>query len=608
MDYTYWKPGMDIPEVSELIGIDTETELFVDHNFPPLVCLQAYCPEFAHFVWWEDVPLYLTNLGRNNPHAHYVFHNASFDLGVTDRHETLFAALKEGRLHDTYVIDSLKCIKDMGMVLKGRSLAQVAKRRLGIEVDKDKEIRLTFSRSMNKDNIPEEHMAYAMNDAKITYDIAKVMNYQDFPTEPLKTRMMVALDDISRRGFLTDEAMRIERRDHFQKEVDDADEMLADWGWHAGDKGCSKVFQHILEGVEKDIGVVFPRTEKSGKIQTTDEALEPIEGDPFIDAYKMRQHANKMLSTYLGDKNIDADGRVRTRFNLASTGRTTSSNPNIQNIPRKGGIRGMFIPTPGYLLAAVDYAQLELCALAESCYRRFGGSKLMDTINEGMDCHKYMATFFTGKEIDHITKEERQLAKVANFGYPGGLQPLSFQSYALGYGMKVSLEMAEQARDAWLKAFPEMELHLQGQPDFANNGMYRTKTWTGFERGNCISTEIANTEFQSTSGDGASEMLWQAYLAKLRTVNFIHDELIVEVAKTDKETIIKEVADIDKLMVDSMSSVITHVTIKTEAALMTRWFKEAEEVIDEEGCLMVMTGFTDEHKPKYEPIEQVIAK
>ena len=104
----------------------------------------------------------------------------------------------------------------------------------------------------------------------------------------------------------------------------------------------------------------------------------------------------------------------------------------------------MFIPTPGYIYSAVDYAQLELCALAESCFRRFGSSKLMDTINSGVDCHKYMATFFTGKEITHITKDERQLAKVANFGYPGGLQPDSFRSYALGYGIKVSLEMAER--------------------------------------------------------------------------------------------------------------------------------------------------------------------
>ena len=77
----------------------------------------------------------------------------------------------------------------------------------------------------------------------------------------------------------------------------------------------------------------------------------------------------------------------------------------------------MFIPTPGYLLCSIDYSQLELCGLAESCFRRFGFSKLMDTINSGVDCHKYMGTFYTGKpDIPMITKSERQLAKPANFG------------------------------------------------------------------------------------------------------------------------------------------------------------------------------------------------
>ena len=77
----------------------------------------------------------------------------------------------------------------------------------------------------------------------------------------------------------------------------------------------------------------------------------------------------------------------------------------------------MFIPSPGCVLCSIDYGQLELCGLAESCYRRFGFSKLMETINSGVDCHKYMAMFYTGKKsLDEIEKSERQLAKPANFG------------------------------------------------------------------------------------------------------------------------------------------------------------------------------------------------
>jgi len=415
MEYTDWLPGMTIPQTQGLMGMDTETHLITGPAFPKVVCLQTYCPSFAHFVWWEDIPEYLNQLEWACPSLHYVFHNISFDYGVMGKPDMLTKALEENRAHDTYVIDSMECVKTLGYVRKDRKLADLYKRRFGVKLDKDDEVRLTFNRNMNRD-VPEAHKQYAMKDPKATYDLAVHMEWDTFPTEPLKTRMMIALDSISRRGFLTEDSTRLDLLNKYNKELDETTDILADWGWYAGEKGCDKIIQHVLEGVEKDLGITFERSEKTKKIRTTDESLEPIEGDEFIDCYKKRSHANKMISTYLGDKNIDIDGRARTRFNLAATMRSTSSGPNLQNLPRKGGIRGMFIPTPGNILAAIDYAQLELCALAESCFRRFGFSKMMEIINSGVDCHKYMATFYTGKEINHITKEERQLAKVANFG------------------------------------------------------------------------------------------------------------------------------------------------------------------------------------------------
>ena len=330
MEYVYWNKGDPIPKVKNLIGVDTETELIKDHTFPPVVCLQAYCPEFSHFVWWEDIPDWLEAVNEVNPHAHFVFHNASFDIGVTGHHRVLMNALEQDRLHDTYVIDSMRTAKDEGRVRKDRKLDQIARRRLGIVVDKDEEVRLTFTRSMGRDGIPPAHIEYAMTDAKVTYDLAEVMNWPEFKTEPLKTRMMIALDSISRRGFLTDEPVRLKLKAKFEKEVEECKDILADWGWYKGEKGNAGVLQQILKGIEIDTGIKFPRTAKSGAIQITDEALEPINGDPFIDAYKKAAHAGKMISTYLGDDTIGSDGRVHTRFNLASTMRTTSSGPNIQ--------------------------------------------------------------------------------------------------------------------------------------------------------------------------------------------------------------------------------------------------------------------------------------
>ena len=88
---------------------------------------------------------------------------------------------------------------------------------------------------------------------------------------------------------------------------------------------------------------------------------------------------------------------------------------------------------------------------------------------------------------------------------------------------------------------------------------------------------------------------------------FIHDELIVEVEITNRQKIMEDVNEIDRIMVDSMSSVIEHVKIKTEASLMTRWFKEAEEVRDEYGDIKVMTGI-DGKDPVYESLDAIIVK
>ena len=600
-----WEEGVPVPYVAGgLIALDTETEPIVGHMLPPVVCMQAYGPGVVFFMWYTQIDGFLKKLEEVNPGIHYVFHNAPFDLGVTGS-AVLMQAAEEDRVHDTYVLDALALVRDEGYIRKDTDLASLARRRLKRTISKDESIRLTFNRKMLQEGISGEHIQYAMEDARTTYDIAVNIGWNSFPTETRKVKMLIALDDMSRRGFFRDEVARAKLEKEFTAEMEESLEILSDWGWYPGQKGNASIFQHVLEGVEQDMGIKFPRTPKSGKIQTTDEALEPIEGDMFIDAYKKVVHFNKILSTYVKDKGeTGSDGASHSRFELAATMRTRSSVPNMQNLPRKEGVRGMYIPRPGYLLVGLDYRQVELCGLAESCFRRFGKSRLMELINSGVDCHKYLGTFITGEPIEAIADEIRNLAKVGNFGFPGGLRPSSFASYASGYGVKTTEEMGDQIYSAWMTAFPEMRKHLSPLPDSVNPGMYRTTTWTGFERGNCVSTEIMNSEFQSPTGDGASGMLWRLYREGFRLVNFIHDEVIVELKITTPERIMEEVRRIDRIMVDEMKKVIEHVKIETEAFLMNRWFKEAKQTVDEKGNLKVMVGKGSDGKPEYMNLEE----
>jgi DNA polymerase I-like protein with 3'-5' exonuclease and polymerase domains len=160
---------------------------------------------------------------------------------------------------------------------------------------------------------------------------------------------------------------------------------------------------------------------------------------------------------------MDKD-RVHPSYNvLVSTGRTSCYNPNIQQIPREGGIRECFIPSPGHCFVIIDYSTLELCTLAQVCLDRYGSSRMAELINKGADLHRWFASVVANKRETEVTEEERQRAKACNFGFPGGLGAARFLEYARNtFGIT---DMAEQKaaalKEKWLDAFPEMRLYLQ---------------------------------------------------------------------------------------------------------------------------------------------------
>ena len=162
----------------------------------------------------------------------------------------------------------------------------------------------------------------------------------------------------------------------------------------------------------KNPGVVFSRT-AGGKTGKGKQKIQVSKKDKWIftkynikdemvETYISYKHSEKMVSTYLNPSHIRADGRVHTRFeNYLRTGRTSSSKPNIQNVPGSGGLRDMYIPKPMHVYASVDYSQLELCSLAQHCYTVYGHSRMRDIINANIDLHSW----FAGKTMGMITDE-----------------------------------------------------------------------------------------------------------------------------------------------------------------------------------------------------------
>ena len=576
------------------IALDTETELIVDHTVPRLVTLQAYAGgDTAQVVRHDDAEAYLVELFKNNPKADIIMHNAAFDYWVLRKalngakvFRHILDACEEGRLRDTMIRYTMWHVAVRGFVGK-RSLAHACKDMLNVNVAKDAGVRLTFKRDTALDL---DHLIYAGEDPVHTWRLHKAISEDYTKAEKYHTQGAIALADISRRGMLVDEGRRAKLEGKYQGLIKGCLDVLEMNGYVPGQKGNKKVLAARLTEMESTYNIKFMRTEKTGQISTTDESLEAI-GDvdiPFLNALKNHAHYNKIMGTYLKTDAIGPDGRVHTRFDpYVKTSRTSSSAPNIQNLPRKEGIRGIFIPTPGCVYNACDYSTLELCTLAQHCLVDYGFSKLAETINSGVDCHKSLAAAIYGKTYDEVKKAERAIAKVAGFGYMGGLAAETFIGYAKGCGIKIDLEASTKVRDAWLKAYPEMEQHLK-PPRSADGDWYTAKNILGMIRGKCLYTETCNYQPQSLAATGGKRALWLLMLAGAPVVNFVHDEMIYEIPLGSPREMTDKADEYAAIQVAAMREVVPDVLIKTEGALMDRWYRRDGEFNDD-GTMKVLT-------------------
>jgi DNA polymerase-1 len=208
----------------------------------------------------------------------------------------------------------------------------------------------------------------------------------------------------------------------------------------AGEKFSLGSPKQLSELLFNKLGLDRKKSRKTKTGYSTDAAtLEKLQGDhPVVDAIVEYRTLAKLKSTYvdaLPELIHASTGRVHTDFNQAitSTGRLSSSNPNLQNIPIRTAfsrqIRAAFIPEPDWLMVAADYSQIELRILAHLSQEPV----LLETYQNGRDIHTLTARLLFQKE--EITPEERRLAKVINFGVIYGM---GAQRFARESGFKTS--------------------------------------------------------------------------------------------------------------------------------------------------------------------------
>lgn len=331
-----------------------------------------------------------------------------------------------------------------------------------------------------------------------------------------------------------------------------------------------------------------PKAKKSAKGSwSTDEEtlLSLADRSPIVDAILDYRATKKLLSTYIEPFPgyvSPVDGRIHTTFNqaLTSTGRLSSSNPNLQNIPirteRGKEIRKAFVAEkPGALIMSADYSQIELRIMAHlSC-----DSHLVAAFRQGQDVHAATASKIFGIPMDEVTPDMRRIAKTANFGIMYGIS-----AFGLSQRLRCSRSEAKKIIDDYFASFPSIRSFIDDTLEMARETGY-VETLFGRRRYiNDINSKngtvralaernAVNAPIQGTSADiiklamSRIDGRMQSEGLLSRMVLQIHDELLFE-------TLPEELDHLKEIVVSEMENVIKlSIPLTVECNYGTNWLE-----------------------------------
>lgn len=454
---------------------------------------------------------------------HFVFQNIAFDFWVV--HEELktknecaaveiwFEMVEENRAHDTMLLDMLYDLARYDTYPVMKDLAVLAKKYTELELDKKDPYRTRYAEILDRnfDDVDQGFIEYGIKDPVVTYYVflklyplsKKIARESGVTreciekfgplTEAVQIKGAIALTKIMFNGIFLDVEYGKKIHALIREHIDETQDKLLKHPVYSqlfkthkktgellltkkgGPQLSIKLLREILLNVAKEIQdeykieVKVPKTEKgfigtSMKDWADYKKYHPflIDFTGFMENLKLAQFFQELKVNYIQPK---------YGF-LKKTGRTSSYDINIQQLPRKEGIREVFQASPGFMILAVDYKYIELRTLAFVCEELYGKSVLADVIREGRDPHCFTASMLLGLDFKNYMKLEetdpkkfktwRQNAKITNFGLPGGLSAKSLVHYAHAvYKLNIDLDFATNLRNKWInEVYPEMKDYL----------------------------------------------------------------------------------------------------------------------------------------------------
>ena len=360
------------------------------------------------------------------------------------------------------------------------------------------------------------------------------------------------LHGMERTGAKVDSVRLVSMRDQFAAEARQAQEMAWEYAGTEINLQSPKQLQKVLF---EDMGLKPTKRTKSGSYTTNAAALQDLyvksvdneRANGFLGALLRHREINKLkqIVQTLIDATNTSDERIHTTFEqtVATTGRLSSVDPNLQNIPNRNAagreIRGVFVPGEGYeALMSCDYSQVELRIMADLS----DDEALIEAFRSGADFHKYVASMVYKLPVDQITGDQRSHVKAMSYGLAYGLS-----TYGLAQQLKIAPREAEALKNRYFDTFGKVHDYLESLVANAREKGYtetifgRRRYFPALHSTNRVAREAAeraalNAPIQGSAADimkiamiRAEQTLAEAHV-KSRIILQIHDELVVEIA------------------------------------------------------------------------------
>lgn len=475
--------------------------------------------------------------------VHKIGQNLKYDANVLVNHGIFMKGIKHDTMLESYVLNSTSTRHNMDAL---------AEKYLGQETIHYEDVAGKGAKQICFDQVPVEVAApYAAEDADITLrlhqriysklekidTLKKVYQDIEMPLVPVLARM-------EQTGVLVDEQMLSQQSGELASKIKILETQAHDAAGQPFNLGSPKQIQEILYD---KLGLPVLKKTPKGQPSTAESVLQDLALDfPLPRLILEYRSLSKLRSTYTDKlpKQINpVTGRVHTSYHqaVAATGRLSSSDPNLQNIPVRSEegrrIRQAFIAEPGFTVLAADYSQIELRIMAHLSQ----DAGLLQAFKEGLDVHKATAAEVFGVEVDQVESHQRRSAKAINFGLIYGMS-----AFGLAKQLDIDRGAAQGYINLYFERYPGVKRYMDETRELAREQGYIETLFgrrlylpdinakNGQRRQYAERTAI-NAPMQGTAADIIKRAMlsvdeWlQVDEPPVRMVMQVHDELVFEV-------------------------------------------------------------------------------